>query len=153
MPTWLSIVLGVVGAIGTGVAVYTAVRNARRADRDRVAAYLDRIATMLADMAGELEREGQSHARCAELVEAIGYLPGIAYRSGAAHRAGNELLETLITCMDPPAWLSGQSASGALFAEVSVRLKDGATLRRDDLATIRRAAGMFKGAAEAVRAT
>lgn len=116
MPSWLTILLSVVGGLGAVVSAYVAARNFLRADRDRAAGYLDRIATMVAEMANELETKGASPARCKELVEAIGNLELILGRSLSVYRlrGGNELLRALTTVVDPPMRITDLSPTRVL---------------------------------------
>jgi hypothetical protein len=135
------------------VGAYGAIGKARREDRDGVAGYLDRIATMLAEMANELETNGTSPARCAELVEAIGNLDSVLRRSSAARQARreNELLRGLTIVLDAPFGLDSLPRSEAFLVNFKYRMGRG-DLGAKDLRSIREVSGMFKGAAEYIKA-
>jgi hypothetical protein len=140
----------VVGAVGTFIATRTAVRDESRDDRARVAGYLDRIAAMLTEMADDLKTKRASPARCAEPVEAIGNAEQVVQKSWSAYGLQNDLLVILTDVMDVPSTYSrAQAQSRKLMLEDLLKSGNDLSGELDD---IRRASGMFEGAAEAIKA-
>ncbi len=159
MPIWAQVIGTIVAAIGGYVGIRKWRREDRNDDRDRVAAYLDRIATMLAEMADDFESGRTSPARCQQLFEAIGGVDRVLHtsRTALAARDNSELLEALREVVDPPDRLR-RTRSLELVRDVGRLLETGAARPSDpvqvlrDLESIRTVSGLFKGAADLVRA-
>ncbi|MDB4991334.1 MAG: hypothetical protein JWN04_6512 [Myxococcaceae bacterium] len=159
MPLWLQAAVPIAAAITCYVVYRKWRREDRDRDQDRLVNYLDRIAVMLGEMADELESGRTSPARCTELFQAIRGVDQLIWKSRTALAVShkNELLEALRGVVDPPARLN-MTRTRELMQKVDRLLEVGAsqpshTLQSTrDLETIRKASGLFKGAAEFLRA-
>ncbi|HKP57384.1 MAG TPA: hypothetical protein VJV78_11720 [Polyangiales bacterium] len=147
MLDWLALTIGFAAVIG----LVEVIRRMRRTSRQRLAGDLQRISDSLAELADELDSQRSEPARCAGLAELLAEIRSVLQGNSLIHGVRDDLIVGLALAYDEPSrYTAAQVHARKLTLAVEKQLQTGESSVETD--KVRRVSGLFRGAAEALRA-
>jgi polyhydroxyalkanoate synthesis regulator phasin len=145
MPHWSLIAIGCL----ITAAFVEVIRRTRKASREQLADYLDRISASLAEAADDVESDRSSPAKYTELVEQLDDIRTVLGGNSLTYGVRDDLIVGLSEVQHAPSQTAGPGRARRLTQEVGEQLKAGSG--EVEAHKMRRVSRLFKSAARAMK--